>query len=140
MSIHYCHRCAAELGHLRQPERNGLIGTTYQLEKYIKHTVPDPKYPVQSVFSSPSTSVYASFVLETMAAGSLELDDSGRKNVIWAAGEPTGFMFNRGVLVQPQDAVKVVLSTSTGEIHAFPANSTTFFGATCVRCGAPIIY
>ncbi len=139
MAVCYCHQCAAALGHLRQPSKDGLIGSTYQLEKYLKHTVPDPKYPVQSVFASPSTQAYSSYVIETMAAGSLEIDDRSRKNVIWAAGEQTGFLFRNGNLVQPQDSVKVVLSTSTGEIHAFPAKSTSFTDSTCARCGAPIV-
>jgi hypothetical protein len=140
MSTRYCHKCAGELGYLRQPTGEELIATTYQLEKYIKHTVPDPKYQVQSVFTTPSTEAYASYVLNTMAAGSVELDDRGRTNVIWTAGAPTGFLFKRGVLVQPQEAVKVVLSSSTGEIHTFPANSTTFVATTCARCGGPIVW
>ena len=128
------------MGYLRRPPVQGLIGTVYQLEKYIKHTLPDPDYPVQSVFALPSTEAYTSYIVESMAAGSLEVDDLGRRNVIWAAGEETGFLFRRGTLVQPQDAIKVVLSTSTGEIHAFPANSTTFLPAKCVRCGELIVY
>ena len=139
MAIHYCHPCAAEERRLRKPPDGDLIGTTYQLEKYIKHTAPDPKYPVQSVFSTPSTQEYASYIIETMAAGSLEVDDRGRSNVIWAAGKETGFLFKQGCLIQPQDAVKVVLSSSTGEIHAFPANSTGFLGVKCTRCGGPAV-
>jgi len=124
---------------MRKAPEGDLIGTSYQLAKYIKHTVPDPRYPVQSVFSSTSTQVYGSYLVESMAAGSLEVDDHGRSNVIWTAGKETGFLFQSGRLVQPQDAVKVVLTTSTGQIHAYPANSTTFYGVPCVQCGRPVI-
>jgi hypothetical protein len=50
--IYYCHRCAAIRQEMSRPQPSDLIGTEYQLGKYIKHTVPDGKYNVQSVFNS----------------------------------------------------------------------------------------
>ena len=138
MPTHYCHACAAEQRLLNPPPAD-LLATPYQLDKYLKHTSPDPKYRVQSVFDSTDTAVYRGYVVESLGAGSVEVDGQGRTNIIWTAGQPTGFRFEYGRLIVPQDAVKVVLSTSTNTIHAFPAASTTFTPVCCTRCGGPII-
>ena len=106
----------------------------------MKHTVPDPAFRVQSVFDSNSTQKYASYIVEASLFGSVEFDDKGRKNIIWAAGEPTGFRLEAGMLVRPQDAVKVVLSTETQRIHAFPQNTTTFIAGRCIKCGGPVLH
>lgn len=140
MPKYYCHGCAAILGSLRQPPTDKLIVSSYQLEKYIKHTVPDPRYHIQSVFSTPSTQLYAEYIIESITAGSIEVDDYDRKNIIWVAGERTGFLFNYGQLVQPQDAVKIVLFHDDARMHAYSANSTSFTGTTCDICGEQVIY
>jgi hypothetical protein len=116
-----------------------LIGTQYQLEKYVKHTVPDPRYNVQSVFNSTSTQVYATYVVESMAAGSVEVDHRGRNNVIWYAGQPTGFLYERGKIKLPEDGVKIVLTTSTGQVHAYPVVSQPVQSATCADCRRPVL-
>ena len=128
------------MGHLSPAYTSQPLGTTYQLAKFIKHTVPDPGLPIQSVFESNSTQKYATYIVEASLSGSVEFDNKGRKNIIWAAGEPTGFQFKDGSLMRPQDAVKVVLSTETQRIHAFPQNSTTFTSGRCFKCGGPILY
>jgi len=128
------------MGHLSPAYTSEPLGTTYQLAKFIKHTTPNPSLPVQSVFDSNSTQKYASYIVEASLSGSVEFDDKGRKNIIWAAGEPTGFQLQNGRLVRPQDGVKVVLSTETQRIHAYPQNSTTFTSGRCFRCGGPVLY
>lgn len=135
MSTYLCHQCSVQLGHLRDPPTGRVVGSSYQLAKYIKHTVPDADVEVQSVFEKPSTQAYAGFLVNALAAGSVEIDDRGSTNVIWAAGQPTGFLFRTGSLIHPQDAVKVVLSSNASKVHAYPANSTNFTGVTCSRCG-----
>lgn len=134
----YCHSCSAELGHLIA-YTSDILGTNYQLGKFIKHTTPDPRYPVQSVFQSSSTAQYENFVVNSAASGIVEFDGKGRRNIVWVAGRDTGFRFENGRLVQPQDAVKVVLSTATGLIHAYPENSTTFNSLRCARCDRPVV-
>lgn len=138
--IHYCHKCGAALGHLHPAYTSELLGTSYQLDKFMKHTVPDQQYPVQSVFASDSTKKYADYIVQSSLSGSVEFDDQNRRNIIWAAGEETGFLYKDGVLQQPQDAVKVVLSSETGKIHALPHNTTAFSTARCENCGGPVIY
>lgn len=135
MRTYYCHPCGVALGHVRQPPVGKVVDSSYQLEKYLKHTVPDPQIKIQSVFDTPSTQAYAGYLVGALAAGSVEIDERGSTNVIWAAGAPTGFLFQNGTLVQPQDAVKVVLSSNASKVHAYPANSTNFLGIACSRCG-----
>jgi len=56
-------------------------------------------------------------------SGAVELDDRGRRNIIWLAGEPTGFRYEAGIPVGPTDAVKVVLSSEARKVHAFPVTA-----------------
>jgi hypothetical protein len=135
----YCHSCASDLGHLRSIHTSSLTGTTYQLDKYIKHTIPDPAYDVQSLFADPSTEAYANYVLDATAAGSVEFDSLNRRNVVWVAGETVGFGLRGGIVQQPQNAVKVVLSSETDRIHAYPESSTKFSTCTCSQCGSSAI-
>ena len=140
MPTHYCHKCGAALGYLNPAYTSEPLGTTYQLDKFMKHTIPDPKYPIQSVFATDSTQKYADYIVQSSLSGSVEFDDQNRRNIIWAAGEETGFLHKDGVLQQPQDAVKVVLSSETGKIHALPQNTTDFSTARCANCGGPVLY
>ena len=135
---YYCHACAAEQSLLNPPPTDPLT-TRYQLDKYVKHTVPDEKYQVQSVFERADIQVYRGYLVDGLTAGSVEVDGWGRTNVIWVATQAVGFQFQHGRLVTPQDAVKVVLSTATGYVHAYPASSTTFTGRRCDRCGQWVI-
>ena len=139
MSKYYCHGCASSLGHLSSVYTSELTGSTYQLDKYMKHTVPDPNLDLQSVFADPTTEAYAKYVVDAAAAGCVEFDDRGRRNIIWVAGRTVGFRLEGGVLQQPQDAVKLVLSSETGLVHAFPENSTNFSTCTCAACAGSAI-
>ncbi len=51
---------------------------------------------MQSVFDSPDTTVYRGDVVESLGAGSVEVDGHGRTNIIRTAGQPTGFRFEYG--------------------------------------------
>jgi hypothetical protein len=115
------------------------LSTSYQLVKFVKHTVPDSGYAVQSVFESTSTAAYANYICNASAAGAVEYDVHRRRNIIWVAGLPVGFEFRDGVLVRPQDAVKVVLSSETARIHAYPQASSDFSLARCANCGTLIV-
>ena len=140
MPEYLCHACASAQNYLRSIQTGSLLQTQYQLDNYIKHTVPDPQYNWQSVFASPSTQSFANYVVSSSLSGSLEFDDKGRTNIIWVAGSLTGFQYSSGQLLYPQDSVKVVLSTSTSKIHAFPQSSTQFSAGRCRQCGNWAVY
>ena len=137
---YYCHRCAKQLELINDPPTGKVVQTQYQYNKHRKHTVADSTQAIQSIFSDPSTSTYADHIVNTMLEGAVEIDDFGRKNIIWCAGRHTGFRYESGKLIQPSDAVKVVLSSDTNLVHAFPENSTAFNTETCSECGNLIVY
>jgi hypothetical protein len=130
----YCHRCAAALGYLQDMYTSDPLRSPYQLEKFIKHTVP-LTHPFASVFNSTSTGQYANYVVDTAASGAVELDARGRRNFIWLAGHPTGFSYRDGVLIGPTDGVKLVLSSEETRAHAFPVRAAELVTRMCTRCG-----
>jgi len=86
-----CHRCAKQLGLLNDPPTGKVVQTQYQYDKHRKHTIADSIYSIQSIFSDPTTSTYADHIVNTMFERAVEIDDFGRKNIIWCAGRHTGF-------------------------------------------------
>jgi hypothetical protein len=135
MKKYFCHRCSAARKYLEAIRSDSLLQSPYQLGNYMKHTVPNAKSDVLSVFSSTSTSAFESYVINSKTAGSVEIDERGRANIIWVAGKDIGLKYVRGQVVGPEDAVKVVLSTSTGRIHAYPQSSKQFLPEVCADCG-----
>ncbi len=119
---YYCHTCGSKLGLIRDPPHGKIIRTAQQYTSHLKHTVPDSRFSIQSVFADPSTSAYAGHLVSAMLAGAVEVDEQGRTNIIFAAGRQTGFRYEFGQLIQPSDAVKVVQSSNSGLVHAFPEN------------------
>ncbi len=140
MKSYYCHACAASGGRLPGAESITVLGSTMQLDKYMKHTCPSSSEAIQSVFNAASTSMYRDYVVSALCAGSVEIDDRGRRNIIWAAGKDVGFQYEHGILRHPQSWVKVVLSSDDTRIHAYPQSSTDFAGGTCRTCGTSIIH
>jgi len=131
---YYCHPCAMRLGFVQDVYTSDPLQSEYQLDKFIKHTVP-LSHPFASVFNSTSTGDYAAYVVDAAASGAVEFDAQGRRNLIWIAGRPTGFRFQNGVLVGPTDGVKVVLSSEATRVHAFPVSSTSLETHICASCG-----
>lgn len=120
MVIRYCHQCSVSLGLLANVYTSEPLGTEYQLAKFMKHTVPREHYEAVSIFDSTSTGRYERHIVDASASGAVEIDDAGRRNIIWLAGERTGFRWEKGVLQGPQEGVKVVFSSESEKIHAFP--------------------
>jgi hypothetical protein len=140
MSKYYCHECARRRGYLGEVDIGSLMGTNFQLEKYMKHTCPASSEAIQSVFAMASTSAYGAYVVNATLAGSVEIEDKGRTNIIWADGKEIGFKYEHGELKYPEHVVKVVLSTDSGRVHAYPQSSTEFAGASCLGCGGAVLH
>lgn len=138
VSVFYCHRCGAEEGFLRQASTGGFLQSSYQLQKFMKHTIPSTVHDVASVFNDPSTQTYANYIVNTFASGCIEIDDRNRLNVMWVAGKQVGMKLEKGVPVLPADAVKLVLSTDPQKVHAYPVSSTTLSTGFCFKCGGAI--
>lgn len=128
------------LGLVNPEVPESLTGTSYQLEKFIKHTAPTGTYPINSLFSDPSYERYRDFVATTIVSGSAYIDDQGRINLLYFAGDKIGVTYENGQLLIPADTVEVVLHNNKWKIHAFPANSNSFQQTTCQNCGSPVFY
>lgn len=131
---YYCHRCAALLGYLQDVYTSDPLQSPYQLDRFMKHTLP-LSHPSASVFNSTSTGDYANYVVDAAASGGVEFDAHGRRNIIWLAWRPTGFDCKNGALAGPTDGVKVVLSSEATRVHAFPVNSANLATRACASCG-----
>lgn len=133
MSI-YCHACGQARQRVYRPPTDQLA-TAYQLGKYLKHTVVDPTFAVQSIFATASTRAYEHYLVDAVTAGAVEQDARGRWNLIVPAGTVVGYRVEHGTVVAPQDAIKAVLSSEDGRVHAFTIESSPFRGVTCTDCG-----
>jgi hypothetical protein len=89
MTTYYCHDCAIRLKEWIPATPTNLTGTYYQLEKYIKHTSPITSYNFNSIFTDPASATYSNFIVSAVASGNLEIDDLGRKNLVWVASAHT---------------------------------------------------
>ena len=139
MGVLLCHSCAAEQGHIDFTLPGSVTGTEYQLEKYMKHTAPSGSYPVNSVFESPDHAVYSNYIVGTMASGCVEIDDHGRANLIYFAGEKTGARYEHGEFVCDISGVKVVLAHDEARVHGFPTGIGHLGPQHCERCGTPLL-
>jgi len=141
MEDYYCHKCSVELGHLNSGsvDHINFTGSSYQLGKYLKHTLPPTQSGLISVFDDPEYSAYSSYTINTLASGSTQFDQHHRKNVIWYASESVGITYQDGVPHCPADTIKVVLSHDDNKIHTFPVNSGDLITKTCKRCGTNVL-
>lgn len=135
MSQYYCHVCSTNLGIVNPEVPTEITDTSYQLVKFIKHTAPTGTYDINSVFSDPSTQAYRGYIVTGTLSGYVQIDDQGRKNLLWVAGKEIGATIDKGKGVTPADTVVVVFPEDEGRIHAFPAPSTRFGQESCLNCG-----
>jgi hypothetical protein len=139
MTTRYCHGCSASRG-LLPALPSSLTGSSYQLDKFIKHTTPPVSGSIVSIFDDPSYSAYATYSVDAVVSGSVEVDAAKRTNVTWVASKQVGTLFHAGVLQGGVDAVKVVLPYDGAKVHAFPTSSLDLRASTCADCGGPIVY
>jgi hypothetical protein len=139
MSRYYCHQCAIKLGHIGNPTTEDVLGTTYQMKKFIKHTVPSTKYDLVSIFNDPSTQRYQDYIVEGFASGCYEINDHGRGSITLIAAPSAGARYRSGIFELPENAVRIVLSSNPQRLHTFPVSSTTLPAGFCAECGEPII-
>lgn len=121
------------------PVPDDLLRWELPFEKYLKHTLPPTRLEgVHSVFNVLSESRYLQFVINTSASGCLEIDEYGRKNLIYAVGETIGFTFVNGAGYRPDNAVRLVLPLDENKRHAF-STSGFVISRLCPRCGELIV-
>jgi len=140
MAEYYCHKCALELHLLSPAVPDNLTATQYQLDKFIKHTAPTDPYDIISIFSDPAKETYRNYIINTSGSGCLQIDDRGRRNLIWVAGKEVGATFENGIFTIPNDSIKVVLHNNEFKIHSYPTLSDPIETKRCKRCNQLVIY
>jgi hypothetical protein len=139
MAARYCYKCALKHGMIVGGLPADVTGSAYQAGKYLKHTVPSTSAQTTGIFTDPSYKAYAGYMISSSASGSIEVDDSGRTNQVWYAGQQVGFSWIGGKPVVPADAVKLVLGHDSAKVHAFPVSSVNYNGEQCIICGDPVL-
>lgn len=139
-STYYCLRCASSVSGSAPIETSALTGSQYQLDKIIKHTAPQKQYQLNSVFASPDFQMYKDWIVSSSVSGALEVDERGRHNLLYVAGQTVGVTYVSGSFHTHCDTVKVVLPYSSGSIHAFPTSAADLTRTSCAKCGGPAVY
>ncbi|HAQ71563.1 MAG TPA: hypothetical protein DCR48_11370 [Flavobacteriales bacterium] len=90
MSKYYCHKCAEIIDLLPANTELNYTGSIVQLDKFIKHTMPTASYKINSVFQTNDYDQFKNYMVNSICSGSVEIDNLGRMNIVWVAGEKTG--------------------------------------------------
>jgi hypothetical protein len=138
MSRYTCIDCAINQNSYNPAIPDKLIGTQYQLDKFLKHTAPASHYTFNSVFTDSSTVAYRDYIVSAVSSGYVEVDSNNRLNIVWVASKDVGITYQDGLLYCPSDAVKVVFHDNEYKIHAFPIPSSGLTARHCIICGKPI--
>jgi hypothetical protein len=137
---YYCHECSVKVGYLQNINSElNFTGSSYQLRKFIKHTIPSESQEYYTVFNSQEYDEYRDGVINTMASGSVEILN-GKKNVVLAAGKTIGIAYNNAQIQYPVDAFKLVLYEDVNKMHLYPSGSAGFVTTNCEHCGKSIIH
>lgn len=118
---------------------SNFTGSSYQLGKFYKHTLPVTHSGLNSLFDDPNYSAYSNYIVSTLYSGSTEFDNLGRKNIIWYAGKDIGISYLNGIPIGPTDVVKVVLPHDGTKIHAFPVKLESIVSGSCQSCGTHVL-
>lgn len=135
-----CWSCANAEGYLASIQTGAILGTAYQVQKFVKHTRPLWVISgVNSVFANPSTAAYANYIVHSAASGSVALDRWGQPTFVWYAGQTIGATYVNGVYRFPNDAVKLVLPYNAQKMHAYSVSTTGYSALMCTKCTRPIL-
>jgi len=138
MPQYFCHQCAISNKLVIPVEPFTFTGTSYQLDKFIKHTAPTGIYQINSVFDDPTYTTYHDYIVTGTISGMLEIDDRGRKNLIWYAGRETGAEYQNDVFIAPASGVKIVWPEDDQKLHAYPITYSPGAINYCQICGTPM--
>ena len=141
MATLYCSTCATSRRLKAGIDTSNVLGTTYQQNKFRKHTSTSGSSVdrVRTVFDSASTAYYAECVKATITYGFVELNGQ-RKNILFApsAGSAIGVKLSWGVEASKPDTVVVVNTSKATGIHAFLENSSKYSKQLCAHCCGPL--
>ena len=140
MKQHYCHKCSIQLGYLNSSgvDQLNLTGSTYLLDKFIKHTLPPTQSGLVSIFTDSSYENYKNSTVNTVASGSTIVNNN-QVDIVWFSNQANGISFINGIPQNNTDVVKTVLHHDSTKIHSFPINSIDLITMNCDNCGTNIL-
>ena len=144
MNTYYCYACMMKLGLYAppaDPATLNLTGSPYQFKKFMEHTVQasGAHKQLNSIYSDPTYDQYKNYYVSGSAAGCLEVQADGKKNLIWYASSSLGPAYDHGCPLFTGDIVKIVFPENTGKLHHFHVDSQQYQAAICLNCGQPIL-
>ena len=111
--------------------------TLYQSGRCVKHMAPVGSYSQNKVFVSSDLGDYYALLNAAVTSGSLEVDASGRKTLIYSPRVCTGMLYQGGQTPVPCTSVSVVLPEFSGFIHGFPSPAASG-SRVCSTCGRAV--
>ena len=140
---YYCNQCAVS-NRIISPfnaKSSNLTGTAYQCGKFMKHTAPKGTFQGKnSIFLCPTYEKYKEYIITGSISGMVEVDEFGRKSIIWYAGRETGVLYIDGDYVAPENGVRIVLPEDSKKIHAYPFSGLLNKKHICSICGNDLPY
>lgn len=140
MTNYFCHKCSFILGYLNSTGIEGLnlTGSTYLLDKFVKHTLSPNNFDFVSIFSDSSYEKYKDNTINTLMSGSTIVNNN-KIDVVWFSNKDIGITFLKGKPYSQTDVVKTVLHHNSKKIHSYPINSETLINKNCNNCGINIL-
>jgi hypothetical protein len=136
----YCHPCAAACGLLQNIYTSDLGRSVSQQAKTKKHLEVSSRYPTLTVFKSTGLVDYAYHIVRTQEAGIVQIDESGRRNIVWLAGLAIGDLFRKSTdPIKSVDGIALVLSSIPHEAHVFPRDMVSLIRAVCRECHREVL-
>jgi len=141
-NIYYCHNCALNQKIITPlaAENYSLTGSVYLLDKFIKHTSPPNLNGLISVYNDPNYDQIKNYTVSTSASGSVEINNSGKVNIVYYANSNIGITYKNGNFLSDADTVKVVYHNNALKIHSFPVDSFEYEKKKCKICDRDIIW
>lgn len=139
MSKYYYHKCAEILDLIPANTEFNYTGSIVQLAKFIKHTMPTASHKINSVIQSNDYNQFKNYMVNSICSGSVEIDNQGRMNIVWVAGEKTGATYLNGSFLTDNNSVKVVKSWDCNEIHGYPTSSSDLELKIYSNCGGNVV-
>ena len=96
-----------------------MTNTTYQADKFIKHTTPSSIYIKNTIFLDTSTQRYDTLFVDTKNSGFVEIDTNNRTNIIFYVGKPIGYQASTQSPFYVTDSAKLVLSSDPNKSHLY---------------------
>jgi len=138
MSNFICRECAIKKGLASSASTANVTGTSYQVDKYNKHTSAPTNNPsAVSIFDDSSIGNYEGHIATALASGAVEIDSQDRKSFVYTPQKRVGTTYSSGYQ-RADSAVRVVCPDNPHKIHSYPTASKQITDGRCMNCGGSL--